>query len=92
MRTVSQGLAKKLRDAGLSILWGQTLPTLSDLLAELEARGYVWVLNSKYKINICLRKLLANNAWVDFRNDNTPEEAAGLALLYVLEKEKGGRE
>jgi hypothetical protein len=62
--------------------------SLSQLLAEIEARGYVWALrhSGSYEISIC--------PWGDISKTKTfkaksPDEAAAQALLWIIEQEKG---
>lgn len=70
------------------------LPTLSDLLHEIEARGYEWSME-------CFRYLDDSGHWL-FRyeivlqsavmsgprfSEDAPDEAAGETLLWVLERE-----
>ena len=62
--------------------------SLSQLLAEIEARGYVWALrhSGSYEISIC--------PWGDISKAKTfkaksPEESAAQALLWIIEQEKG---
>ncbi|TLM99114.1 hypothetical protein FDZ73_22365 [bacterium] len=72
-------------------------PSLSHLLAEIEGRGYLVDLKSnisigwpnKWKCDIisqgkCM-EFFEQRIWAD-----TPEEAAGLALLWVLRGERDG--
>lgn len=63
-------------------------PSLSQLLADIEARGYVWALrhSGSYEISIC--------PWGDISKTKTfkaksPDEAAAQALLWIIEQEKG---
>jgi hypothetical protein len=64
-------------------LW---LPSLSQLLAEIEGRGYEW--------GICKQKFVSPEYLMELRQletkwrgwADTPEEAAGKALLWVLER------
>jgi len=72
------------------LIW---LPSLSQLLAEIEARGYSWdckclplrpECDPEYRCEIGGFGTFRTPIWGD-----TPEEAAGLALLWILEQ--GGK-
>lgn len=89
---------KKVRHTGrpgklLWVSWHIWLPSLSQLLAEIEARDYQW--------NLCKNTMRFKNGYYDiaiyqggipwayhtpFAVD-TPAEAAGQALLWILEQE-----
>jgi hypothetical protein len=72
------------------------LPSLSQLLAEIEGRGHCIFLSGPYfKQKEWRCKLEDENGPVDYKysdfvGPNGPEEAAGLALLWVLENENKG--
>lgn len=64
------------------------LPRLDQLLAEIEKRGYGW--------EIWTTSIGLYSAWIDYgnyvvheiRGNETPEDAAARALLWILEKER----
>lgn len=72
-------------------LW---LPHLSQLLAEIEQRGWEWGLSGDFlgvRVHVTPRDVDGN--WVQGTAQgcyiaDTPEEAAGKALLWILEREK----
>ncbi|MCK9326810.1 MAG: hypothetical protein M0P69_15060 [Bacteroidales bacterium] len=75
--------------------WFTFVPRLDQLLAEIEARGYVWAVEvgaceakavTMYAVSISI-----NLYWVspkEFRADS-PEDAAADALLWIIEKGGG---
>lgn len=76
------------------------LPSLSGLLAEIEARGYRWWMSktmpmtdlatigvSLYSAEELKRNTDKDTQCKHFESGSTPEEAAGEALLWVLERE-----
>jgi hypothetical protein len=71
------------------------LPSLSQLLAEIEGRGYWWETNHrsvdngirKYKTWVS-KKHSNNNKWLYMAD--TPEDSAAQTLLCILEREKDG--
>jgi hypothetical protein len=62
------------------------LPSLSQLLAEIEGRGREWDL--EFDIGGCHKYscAISNDTDYEFITADTPEEAAGKALLWVLER------
>ena len=66
-------------------------PRLDQLQAEIERRGYVWVVSSttkpEYTVYVVLARLYAHSEekGKTFFAD-TPTEAAGLALLWILQE------
>jgi len=64
------------------------LPRLDQLLAEIEKRGYEWSLHKLgtiYGIELCK----SGNMFLRYaRLADTSKDAAGKALLWILEKEK----
>jgi hypothetical protein len=63
------------------------LPSLSQLLAEIEARGYDYTLYQRHDSNRASIVIYKIDPEVFNRWAVTPEEAAGLALLWILEQE-----
>lgn len=83
---------------GNGIVFGNPiwLPSLSDILTEMEKRGYIvdleHIVASSTHYVCQLWEQLKSSAWNPTFNSvgNTREEATGKALLWVLEKEKEG--
>jgi hypothetical protein len=70
---------------GTTFTW---LPSLSQLLAEIEGRGYRWSLekvNEGYESYVT-KDIDDCNKDAKYDLADTPEEAAGKALLWVLER------
>ncbi len=77
-------------------LW---LPRLDQMLAEIEKRNYRYEIISKYKKYTLLlygwddgvAEIDFGDGWypiTDFHNNDSPDEAAAQALLWILEQEK----
>lgn len=69
------------------------LPRLDQLLADIEVRGWTWVLyapndEGKCGIDIGKETLCRSNL---LAMGDSPEEAAAQALLWILRQEKGDR-
>ena len=63
------------------------LPRLDQLLAEIEARGYLWNLN-KFRCCIISEVDYNNKNWKaekEFKDNPSHEDAAARALLWILE-------
>ena len=88
--------AHSLGDSSLNSIW---LPSLSQLLTEVERRGWAWSINmieeemvpyhvsadSKYEFNLAPKE---TPYILEFSTLSTfPEEVAGQALLWILERE-----
>ena len=67
------------------------LPSLSQLLVEIEARGLMWSLKllsrPQYRVILYPKGLSPGGDGSIIFQADTPEEAAGQALLWVLEQE-----
>jgi hypothetical protein len=67
-------------------------PSLSQLLAEIEREGYDYLLGQNthdgYGITIASDK----NLYQEGFNAKTPEDAAGQALLWILQPKEGGND
>ena len=66
------------------------LPTLSDLLAEIEARGWEWELRKPGWSDTYCMALYKSKDGLETQQGtegDTPEEAAAKALLWVLKEE-----
>lgn len=71
------------------------LPSLSDMLAELESRGYYWEMYCRttldgdgYEIQIMRLEEWNENGSSGNKSADTPEDAAAEVLLWVLERDE----
>lgn len=102
MNTVSVDYAKKLKAAGLEHVYRDEnnndmfidigeernlwLPTLSDLLREIEARGVGYIFGcTRGRLKHWIALLPPNLADHKIYYADTPEDAAAEALLWILE-------
>lgn len=62
------------------------LPSLSDLLAEIERRGYGWLMENKfgYAFMVIGKGLADSNRFI---RNKSPDDGAGQALLWIMEQE-----
>ena len=65
-----------------NIIW---LPSLDQLLAEIEKRGYGWKLEKFHAYNLRRMEIYKVNDLLGCFGGNSPEEAAASALLWILE-------
>jgi hypothetical protein len=65
------------------------IPSLSQLLAEIEKRGYEWDL--EFDIGGCHKYscTISSDTHYEFMPADTPEETAAQALLWILERGQG---
>lgn len=85
---ISLELAKKLNASGIKqkdITTTDKYYSLSQLLAEIEGRGYLWNLDHSTGRYLCQ---IGKWKWEKCIWADTPEDAAGAALLWILEREK----
>ena len=93
---ISLELAQKLRDAGLKwepalgqsykdvVEGGIWLPRLDQLQAEIEQRGWDWSMSKGLHGYGCIVIKDYDLSFSDIAD--TPEEAVGLALLWILQE------
>lgn len=62
-------------------------PRLDQLLAEIEKRGYAWKLEKFHAYNLRRMEIYKVNDLLGCFEDNSPEEAAAQALIWILEQE-----
>ena len=87
-------LESEIEQRNKSAVW---IPPLSQLLAEIEARGYEWEAGVSYtEGGPMMPGRQKSGYWCEvwkggkriaYGRRDTPEEAAGLALLWILEQE-----
>ena len=63
------------------------IPSLSQLLAEIEARGWHYIFNGKNTISEQYGIVIANDDMFKTFEADTPEEACADALLWILEQQ-----
>ena len=68
-----------------NIIW---LPSLSQLLAEIGARGWHYIFNGKNTISEQYGIVIANDDMFKTFEADTPEDACANALLWILKEEK----
>ena len=62
-------------------------PRLDQLLAEIENRGYAWKLQKFSGCSVLRMELYIWDKYWGYYESESPEEAAALALLWILSKE-----
>lgn len=79
-------------DKELMVLYSVFAPRLDQLLAEIEKRGYDYDLSSPFHDEPYNCFLWHNGAKKKGKDNNSPEEAAAKALLWVLKQKEAGDE